>query len=452
MLMLSRRKPFRKQHALRFSKDMRRAAIAFFAASVAFHAASAPQANQQPVLQLSELIREAVDNNPDIKAAEQRWHAAQARIPQVQTLPDPKINLAYKSLDTQETMYGVSQALPFPGKLRLRGEVATSEADIAEQDYLAVTLQVIAALKEAFYDLHFVHDSESVLDTTKRLLVHFEDTAEARYAVGQTAQQDIFRAQAEISRLLARLATLEQKKRSLHADINRLLNRPPSAPLHGMEDKSTGNRLIQLSSEAGQAKKAWPELPITSFRHSVEELNSLLEHSSPQLIRRAKGVERGSKAVDLAKRDYYPNFELGAAGLREEPMGRNGYQVMLSVEVPLYFQSKQSQAVREAVASREAASEDLQAARQELLFRIKDNVAQAERAAQLVKILEEAIIPQARLTLASAQTGYAVGKVDFLTLLNSLLTLQENQIELHGERVEHEKALARLEAIIGEPP
>lgn len=191
---------------------------------------------------------------------------------------------------------------------------------------------------------------------------------------------------------------------------------------------------------------------MTPLKHKLEELNALLDQSAPLLLQRAKGVERGGKAVELAKRDYYPNFELGAAGLREEPMGKNGYQVMLSVEVPLYFQTKQSQAVREAQAGREAAVDDLQAIRQELLFRIKDNVAQSERAEQLVKILGEAIIPQARLTLSSAQAGYAVGKVDFLTLLNSLLTLQENEIERHGEMVEHEKALARLEAIIGEQP
>jgi outer membrane protein TolC len=384
---------------------------------------------EEPRLSLNNLIREAVDNNPDIKAAEQRWEVAQAKIPQAQTLPEPKINVAYRQLGTRETMYGVSQMLPFPGKLRLRGEVAASEADIMEQDYSATGLQVVASLKEAFYDLHFVHDSETVLNNTKRLLVQFEDTAEARYAVGQGAQQDIFRAQAEISRLFARLATLEQKKQSLAADINRLLNRPPSDPLGVPE-----------------------EIRVTPLKHRLDDLNALLEQSSPLLAARAKGVERGGKAVDLAQRDYYPNFELSAAGLREEPTGDNGYQVMLSVEAPLYFHTKQRQALREAQAGREAAADDLQAVRQELLFRVKDNVAQAERAAQLVKILEDAIIPQARLTLASAQTGYAVGKVDFLTLLNSLLTLQENEIELHGERVEHEKALARLEAIIGEQP
>jgi outer membrane protein TolC len=104
------------------------------------------------------------------------------------------------------------------------------------------------------------------------------------------------------------------------------------------------------------------------------------------------------------------------------------------------------------VAGRDAVSQDLQALRQELLARIRDNVAKAERAEELIKLLRDAIIPQSRLTLASAQASYAVGKVDFLTLLNSLLVLQENELEFHSEMVEHKKALARLEGIIGVAP
>jgi outer membrane protein TolC len=133
-------------------------------------------------------------------------------------------------------------------------------------------------------------------------------------------------------------------------------------------------------------------------------------------------------------------------------MRKDGYQLMLGVRVPLYYATRQRAGVREALARREAAVQDLRAIRQELLFRIKDNVVQARRAEQLIAILQDAILPQARLTLESAQAGYAVGKVDFLTLLSSLLTLQDNELELHGEVVEHEKAVARIEEIIGSTP
>lgn len=382
-----------------------------------------------PLLRLDSLVREALEHNPEIQAVKQRLEASKAVIPQVKTLPDPRINLEYRELAAHEVLYGASQEIPFPGKLRLRGEIATREAERVGQEYLATRLQVVAALKEAYYDLHFAAKSIEIVLKNLKLLRSFEESAKAQYAVGRGAQQDVFRAQTEVSRALARLATLEQRKQSLGADINRLLNRPPAAPLGTPE-----------------------EVRMTPLRRSLEELNALVDQDAPLLRAQAKGVERGDKAVALARREYYPDFELGAMGLREEPMGKDGYRVMLNVRVPLYFATKQRKGVEEAVAGRGAAVEDLYTVRQELLFRVKDNVVQASRAEDLVAILNKAIIPQARLTLASAQAGYGVGRVDFLTLLNSLLTLQENEIELHGEIVDYEKALARLEGIIGEPP
>lgn len=184
-----------------------------------------------PRLDLSELTQEVVARNPEIQAAHQRWVAATAGIPQAQTLPDPRVNLSYQNVTEREGMYGVSQELPFPGKLRLRGAVATREAERLEQEYLATRLRIIARLKETYFDLHLVHKSLAVVEKNKRLLQDFASTATARYGVGRATQQDVFRAQTEISRVLVRLATLEQRKESLRADINRLLNRSPFNPL-----------------------------------------------------------------------------------------------------------------------------------------------------------------------------------------------------------------------------
>ena len=378
---------------------------------------------------LDELVKEALANNPDIRASLQRWKSSRAVIPQVQTLPDPKVTLGYRDMERQDVMYGLSQEIPFPGKLGLKGEIAARESDRMEQDYLATQLAVVARLKEVFYDLHFVHESIRVLRQTRRLLQEFEQTANARYAAGQAQQQDVLRAQTEILRLLARLATLEQRRQSLHADINRLLSRLPGDPV-GMPE----------------------ELQFTPVRHSLVELNALLDQTSPLLRGQQRTVEQGSQAIALAEREYYPDFEISALGLRDPVMKTDGYQVMVNVTIPLYYATRQREGVHEAVASREAVFQDLQALRLELLARIKDNVAQAERAEQLITLLRDAIIPQSRLTLASVQVSYAVGKVDFLTLLNSLLTLQENELEFHGEMVEHEKAVARLEGILGVAP
>ena len=415
----------------RLQIDMTRALLAGVLLLWSWHGgaltARAQPTVEQP-LELSSLIREALTRNPDLQAAQQRWDAAKAVIPQVKTLPDPMFNFRYEKVLDREWRYGVSQEFPFPGKLRLRGEVATREAERTEQEYLAVPLRVIARLKEAFYDLAFVQKSIEIVGKNRLVLVDFERTAQARYAVGRGVQQDVFRAQVEISRLLARLATLEQRQASLRADINRILNRPPANPL-------------------GRPQP----IQVTPLRRGLTDLNALVD-AAPLLQAQVKGVERGDQTIALARREYFPDFAVDVAGVHNDTMGKDGYEVMLGIKVPLYYATKQRAGVREALASREAALQELQAMRQELLFRLTDNFVQAQRAEQLLAILQDAIIPQARLTLESAQAGYAVGKIDFLTLLSSLLTLQENELELHGEMAEHEKAMARIEEIIGSIP
>jgi len=383
-------------------------------------------------LSLATLIEEMAARSPEIKAARERWEAARAVVPQVQTLPDPRLQLGYQRMPMVEplqgAMYGFGQEIPFPGKLRLRGEIAQREAERLEQEYLATRLRHIAALKETYFTLHFIHKSIEIVEKNKTLLVQFEKTAKARYSVGQAAQQDVFRAQVEISRVLDRMAVLEQQKESLHAAINRLLNRPPADPLGTPEE-------IQI--------------PILTL--SLPDLARRAEAFSPALLASAKGIERNEQAVSLAQRQFYPDFDLNALGTRNDRINDNGYQVMLAIKIPLFYETKQRQGVREALAGLAGAREDLTATKQDILFQVKDAFVQIQRAERLITILRDAIIPQSTLALQAAQASYGVGKVDFLTLLNSLLALQESQLELHGEMVAHEKAVARLESVTGGP-
>jgi cobalt-zinc-cadmium efflux system outer membrane protein len=391
-----------------------------------------PSSQGEIRIDLPSLIRELEGTNPEIKASRQRWEAATAVVPQVQALPDPRLQFGYQRMPMAEplqgAMYGFGQEIPFPGKLRLKGEVAQSEAERLELEFNATSLRLIATLKEAYFNLHYVHKSIEIVEKNKVLLMQFEKTAKARYSVGQAAQQDVFRAQVEISRVLDRLAVLDQQKESLHAAINRLVNRPPSGPLGTPE-----------------------EIHTTILTIPLQELSRRADEFSPALLATAKSIDRSEQSVSLANRQYYPDFDVTALGLRNDRTNDNGYQVMVGIKIPLFYKTKQKEGVREARASLEGAREDFTATRQDLLFQVKDGFVQAQRAERLITILRDAIIPQATLGLQAAQAGYAVGKVDFLTLLNSLLTLQESQLELHSEMVSHERAVARLEAVTGGP-
>jgi len=391
-----------------------------------------PASAEESSLTLQSLVEEALLRNPSIQSASRQWEASQAIIPQVQALPDPSLLLGYQRMPMMDPLegpvYGFSQKFPFPGKLGLKGEVAARYADRIEQMYYATRLNVISRLKQHYWDLYFIHKGIEIVEKNKRLLMHFEKTANARYSVGKTAQQDVFRAQVELSRVLDRLAVLEQKKESLHAAINRILNRPPIGPLGTPED-----------------------IHLTPIIQDLPELARRAEAFSPILRASAKNVAQGEESVSLARKEYFPDFNLSALGTRNERINENGYQLMFGIQIPLFYQTKQREGVNQAVADLSRAREDLTATRQDLLFQVKDAFERATRATRLVKIVGKAIIPQATLALQSAQAGYSVDKLDFLTLLNNLLTLQENELELHGEMVEHEKAVARLEELTGGP-
>jgi outer membrane protein TolC len=215
----------------------------------------------EPPLKLEALIEEAFQRNPEIQAAKQRWEATKATIPQVQSLPDPVVGFGYRGPDImREGRFQVQQQFPFPGKLGLKGEVASKSADQVDKAYRAIQLRVIAQLKVAYFNLHFIHESIEVVNKNLMILKELEKTAEVRYQVGKGLQQDVFRAQVELSREMERLTSLEQEQHTIMAKLNRILNRPPTTPLGKPEEPT-----------------------LTSLPYSLEELTNLVKQQSPLL-------------------------------------------------------------------------------------------------------------------------------------------------------------------------
>ncbi|MBI2791811.1 MAG: TolC family protein [Gammaproteobacteria bacterium] len=394
---------------------------------------TAAYAKPSPIL--ADLIQEATQSNPQISAARDRWLAATHVIPVARSLPDPKINLGYMNMSgnefmeadpSREQMIGGSQEIPFPGKLIIRGKIATLEEKRAMADYQATCLGVIAQLKRIYYELYFANKSIEILQKNQLLLEEIEKSAQANYTVGKVPQQDIFRAQTEISRLLMRLVMLNQERSSLQADINRILNRPLDIPI------STSSMLS-----------------ITSLEYDLNHFNTLMERLAPKLKMQERNVEKGRQTIKLSEMDYFPDIEIEGGMLRDTIMQTHGYQVMLKATLPLYFMSKQNNVVRESRARYNADMGDYYTLYRDLLFQVKNAFLQAERSAQLIHLIQDTLIPQATLTFSSSQSNYSVGKVDFLTLLNNLLMLQENELELQNEIVQHEKAITQIEETTG---
>jgi outer membrane protein TolC len=390
-----------------------------------------------PHLVLQDLIAEVQRVNPDIQAARARVQAANARIPQARALPDPMVSVGYinegfsrltlGSMEDASLGVSLSQEIPYPPKLSLKGKVTEQEWQREDERVRATELDIMSRLKVAYYDLFFVERSIDLVAKNKDLLEQMAKTAEARYAVGQTVQQDVLRAHTEITILLQRLAQLEQQRGSLRAAINSLLNRPPQSPL------------------------GRPEEPLKRpFTWTFEQLMDVAVARSPNLQAAGRLIERNRLMLDLARQQYIPDFAV-SVGYQNRGRIEGMWQVMVGATVPLYFRTKQDYGVREAIAGLHEAEHDRQAVQQSLFFDIRDLALMAQTSAKLIELIGTGALPQARLTLESALASYAVGKVDFLTLLTNLLNVLHQELQYAQEVSTFEKALANLERVIGTP-
>lgn len=392
------------------------------------------------VTTLKSLVDETLQNNPEIKAARARWEASTKRPSQEGSLPDPIVginwfNVSFDRITLNETpdsmfLFTFFQEFPFPGKLSLREQTAKEEAEAQEKMYETDLRRVIADLKEAYYNWFLVHKSIEIIAKNKDILEKFEQIAEAKYAVGDGIQQDVLKAQVEVSRFIEQLDLLNEQKGIVEARIRSILNRPPDSPLGNPET----------------------EIEKSPFNLTTEELYKIAQERAPLLKAKENLIDREEEALKLAKKEYYPDFSIGASpGLMGIPGGggtQGAWGVTFGVKVPLYFWRKQRYGVEEAALQLKAAQEDFSSTSQDISFRVKDQYLVAKTSENLLKLFEEGIIPQATSSLESAIAGYQVGNIDFLTLLDNLLTLFNFELTYYTHLTNYQKALVRIEEII----
>jgi len=176
---------------------------------------------QPATLGLSGLIQEVLARNPEIQAARQQVEAATQRVPQARSLDDPTLSVqlwnfpqTFNVTQTQNAIFGVSQTFPFPGKLALKGEVASRSADMTEQALRAKERDLIARLKQAYYDLFFAHKALQIHHEQIDLLKQLFEIATAKFRTGKGSQVDVLKAQVELSTLYQQLPVLEQRRDS----------------------------------------------------------------------------------------------------------------------------------------------------------------------------------------------------------------------------------------------
>lgn len=413
-------------------------ACAFAAASSATNLAHS-QASATSQRTLASLIAELEANNPELAGARREVDKHVARVAAAGAPPDPTLAAGsmqgftrppfFPTTDTPDAFWRVwlSQDIPFPGKLSLRSQVARADADASRWSAEDIRLKLIADLKATYFEYQFAWRALEIVSRNRRVLDAFRQITEARFGVGQAIQQDVLKAQLEISGLIERTTVLERQRDRLRARLNALLYRTQDAGIAPDLEFTVLPLPADASTLRGQALQRYPAL---------KRDEQLIAASQQQVV--------------LARKEYMPDFAItGGAqkmvGEGDEPWM---YGIDFMVKIPIFWQSRQRPMLAGATAGLEASR------------RMRDNtLAQTESLAtelyvtaasarSLMDLYSGSTLPQARLALESSLASYQVGKAEFLTVLANFTAVLNYEIGLEEQRMKYYAALSGLEPLV----
>lgn len=389
-------------------------------------------------LSLAEALALAEERNPRLAAVRAAAEASRSREPSFRVPPDPFVQVGVMnfSIPGFETDMATSMApsiqlmqmIPFPGKLSMSGRIAERTTAMIRADAREAWWEVRAATAMAFYEIYAVDRQLEVMRKTLRLLVDFQRVAEAMYGAGTGRQSDVLRAGVEVARMDAEIARMRAMREAAAARLNALLNRAADTPV---------------------PMAVYPRLPLST--PGLDTLRGWAEVSRPMLERGRTGVERARTQRSLAGRELWPDFTIGFQyGQRSAAMGteRMG-SAMIGFTLPIFAGSRQLRMRDEAAAMERMASADLTEMRAGVDGRIRELLADLERARTLIRLYRQDVLPQAGANVESALSSYRVGAVDFLTLVDAQMTLNRYEQEHYGLLAQYGAAIADLEMTIG---
>ena len=394
-----------------------------------------PLYSTEPI-SLDILLKEAKEHNPEILAAKKRWEAAKARVPQAKSLDNPAVGLTFEKIPRgtiklnrtmpEDRMLSISQMLPFFGKLPLKGKIAVVESQMAASEYKDKELEIADEVKNAYYDLFMNYKEIELNEESLKLLESIARIAEAKYIVGETTQEEVFKINLEIADLSNKITNLKEEQLAKKTRINTLLNREPETPL--------GNPALQ------------EEL---TFNSDINSLYKLTLENQPELLVFSYAIEKNKYAKSLAKRSFFPDLmaSIVQRGITSGTIGP--WDLMLSFTLPFWFWTKQRYEVKEAIANLEEAEAAYQAMKNKALSQTKDLVTKIEIAKNRINLYKANSIPILENSLQSSLAALRSGRVELMALLDTERMLIEAKMNYYNALVEYNMNLADLERTTG---
>lgn len=382
------------------------------------------------------LVAEALSRSPALAAARSRQAAARELEVPASALPDPMVEAMLQDADFPDYTIGsedmsmagveVRQPLPYPGKRRARAEVARAETVQREAEVVDLERRITTEIRTLYARLYAIDQEQKTLDAARELVDLLSTTARARYSAGGGDQENLLKAQLQVTRLEEREEDHHAMRRALVAELNRWLDRPGDAPLGAI----TG--LPDVSAPSG----SWADRAVVG---------------SSKVRRTRAAVAAAERRLAAERLDLKPDLS-PAAGLASRGSKGPVLTLRLGVELPFWKRQKQEPRIRAAEAELEAARHELRDAEAEIraqAARLASDWSQADRQ---VARYREGILPQSSATLDAARSSYLAGRGDFSTLLEDFNLWLEAREQLARREADRYAAWAALESLTGGQP
>lgn len=385
---------------------------------------------------LSQLLVEAEANNPQVSVADHEARAARQMAQQVTTLPDPKVTYqqlsvgspkpfaGYTNSDFSYIGIGASQELPYPGKLRLRGQVAERDADTKQAEVDVTKTSIADSIKADYLQLAYLQQTLGVLRQNEDVLDQLIQDATAHYRVGQFMQQDVLEAQVERTKIVRQITMHHQQMWQAQAQLKGLLNRDQGSPDIVTED-----------------------LAETPLKRSSSDLLGMVRQNNPQILADASSIRKRDAEVASSKREGKPDFEVGYMYQNTDRKYRDYYMFTFDVRFPRKKRVNAESA--EAEEQRSASQRTLDAHFEQQLAQVQQDYVQATSDEELLKEYREGLIPQSDAVYRAALSAYASNREQFAHVLTYFTNVLSLKLEYTSTLEDHEISLAHLESLTG---
>lgn len=390
--------------------------------------------------ELENLIRTALEQNPQILAQHATVDASRERIPQAGSLEDPRLGVRASNLPLSDLGLGntpmsgidftLAQKIPFPGKLRYKKNAEKAESSAVDSYYHEMQNRLRFQVSKAYYDLYRIDKEIAVTRDNLALLRSLANAAEARYTTGGTKGPDVFRAQTFESELDNNLLALEQERESAVILLNTLLNRAVATTLKFQYRFKIG---------APPSEKEW--------ENAVKE--------RPLVQAMAHQIDAADQRIRFAKRDYWPDFDVSVSyRLREAAPGDpvNGSDFIsggVTLNLPFWAHWREARKVSENKAKKIAAEQSYQAIQNESTYEAMDAYRTIVRQYRQVGVFNSRLLPQSRATYETSLSGFETGGIDFFSTIEALKDKQEIEISYYEIASSYQTSRARLDWILG---